>query len=435
MNRNLLLIVCMVLLIVAAALMFYPDNESPRVLKFVIIAQVMFALSIALFAIGRKFDFDKRDRPLFYIVLVFAVVIRAVMFFGPGDSFWFSDDVYRYVWDGKVASHGVNPYLYSPRAGEVAHLVDTVIHPKINHAWLPTIYPPLAQYVFIAAYQLSGDSAWGFKLISAFFELLTLLVLLVWFRQHGISRSHILLWLFAPLVLIEFYMSAHIDILAMPFLVTTLIAAHDKRAGTTAIMLALATLVKFYGLLFVPYILMEFRGRQRIRFIAVYLAFIVASYLPFAIDGRWAFLGSLFEYLSSWQFNASLFFVFKYVLGLSWARHLAAGLLVLWLVYLFIRRLDLLQRMFGAMAGYIVLTTTLFPWYFVWMYPFLLRNLSPAFVFLSGSVLLSYHVHIGFYATGEWTPIIWTGLVEYIPFYALLILFAVRKRRRSMLDA
>lgn len=429
MNRKLLLLTCIALMVGCAALLFYPDNESPRVVKFLIVAQVMFALSIAVFLIGRRFDFEKRDRRLFYIVLTLALIIRAVMFFGPGDTSWFSDDVYRYVWDGKVASHGINPYLYSPRADEVAHLVDTVIHPKINHAWLPTIYPPIAQYVFIAAWQLSGDATWGFKLISAFFELLTLLTLLLWFRQTGISRSHILLWLFSPLVLIEFYMSAHLDILAMPFLVATLIAVNNKRAGAAAIMLALATLVKFYGLLFLPFMLLEFRGRQRWRFLAVFIAFTVAAYLPFALDGEYAFLGSLFEYLSSWQFNASLFFVFKYVLNLSWARELAGGLFVVWLIVLFFRRLDLMQRLFRAMAGYIVLTTTLFPWYFVWMYPFVLKNLSPAFLLLSGSVLISYHVHIGYYETGEWTPIIWTGLLEYIPFYALLIYFAVKNRK------
>lgn len=428
MNRKLLLVICMVLIVVSAALIFYPDNESPRVVKFLVIAQVMFALSIAIFLIGRRFDFEKRDRRLFYGVLAFALIVRAVMLFGPGDTFWFSDDIYRYVWDGKVASHGINPYLHTPRAAEVSHLVDTVIHPRINHTWLPTIYPPMAQYVFIAAWRLSGDATWGFKLISAFFELLTVLALLVWFRLTGIHRSHILLWLFSPLVLIEFYMSSHIDILAMPFLVATLIAVHNKRASAAAMMLALATLVKFYGLLLAPFIFLEFRGRQRLWFIALFVAFTVVSYLPFATDGEWAFFGSLFKYLNTWQFNASLFFVFKYVFGLSWSRELAGGLFVAWLVYLFVRRLDLMQRLFRAMAGYIVLTTTLFPWYFVWMYPFVLRNLSPAFLFLSGSILISYHVHIGYYATGDWTPIIWIGLFEFIPFYALLIYFALKNR-------
>lgn len=435
MSRKVLLLICMALLVLSAALIFYPDAESPRVVKFLILGQVMFALSIAIFIIGRRFDFEKRDRRLFYIILAFALIVRVIMFFGPGETFWFSDDVYRYVWDGKVASHGINPYLYTPRASEVSHLVDTVIHPKVNHVWLPTIYPPLAQYVFVAAWQFFGDSTWGFKLFSAFFELLTILALLVWFRQTGVNRSHILLWLFSPLVLIEFYMSAHVDILAMPFLVATLIAVRDKRAGATAIMLALATLVKFYGLLFVPFILKEFKGRQRIQFLTMFVLFTVAAYLPFAVDGEYAFFGSLFKYFEGWQFNASLFFVFKYVLNLSWSKELAGGLFVAWLIFLFFRRLDLMQRLFRAMAGYIVLTTTLFPWYFVWMYPLVLRNLSPAFLFLSGGVLIAYHVHIGFYETGEWTPIIWIGLFEYIPFYALLIYFAIKTRKARSVDA
>src|SRR5574341_497972 len=43
-----------------------------------------------------------------------------------------SDDMYRYVWDGKVQAAGINPYLYPPESPELSHLRDDVIYPFIN---------------------------------------------------------------------------------------------------------------------------------------------------------------------------------------------------------------------------------------------------------------------------------------------------------------
>ena len=69
---------------------------------------------------------------------------------------------FRYVWDGRVQLAGINPYLYAPSAPEVAHLRDA-LYQSINHATIPTIYPPLAQLFFRAICALSATPA-AFKL-------------------------------------------------------------------------------------------------------------------------------------------------------------------------------------------------------------------------------------------------------------------------------
>ena len=62
-----------------------------------------------------------------------------------------SDDLYRYVWDGRVQAAGINPYLHAPAAGALHALRDTEVHPRVNHPDVRTIYPPLAQILFVAA--------------------------------------------------------------------------------------------------------------------------------------------------------------------------------------------------------------------------------------------------------------------------------------------
>src|SRR3954454_21970552 len=79
------------------------------------------------------------------IVVAFAIVFRLSILFAPP---YLSDDIYRYVWDGRVQAAGINPYRYIPAAPELAHLRDETIYPKINRKdWAHTIYPPVAQVV------------------------------------------------------------------------------------------------------------------------------------------------------------------------------------------------------------------------------------------------------------------------------------------------
>ena len=71
-----------------------------------------------------------------------------------------SDDMFRYVWDGRVQAHGLSPYRYPPSASEVAplHAGDQTIWPHINRRDAVTIYPPGAQMVFAAVWRVVGDA-------------------------------------------------------------------------------------------------------------------------------------------------------------------------------------------------------------------------------------------------------------------------------------
>ena len=60
-----------------------------------------------------------------------------------------SDDVYRYLWDGRVTLSGTSPYRYAPDDPHLAPLRDALWR-RVNNADIPTIYPPAAQLLFAA---------------------------------------------------------------------------------------------------------------------------------------------------------------------------------------------------------------------------------------------------------------------------------------------
>ena len=57
------------------------------------------------------------------------------------------DDIYRYVWEGKLWLNGLNPYHLAPIDDSLIPFRDPNWH-KINHPDFPAIYPPLSQLWF-----------------------------------------------------------------------------------------------------------------------------------------------------------------------------------------------------------------------------------------------------------------------------------------------
>ncbi|HEU4764589.1 MAG TPA: hypothetical protein VFT93_02930, partial [Candidatus Eisenbacteria bacterium] len=66
-----------------------------------------------------------------------------------------SEDLYRYLWDGRLVANGWNPYPRPPSDPTFAPWHDDVYR-HLNHAGVPTIYPPVAQWLFALAWKLGG---------------------------------------------------------------------------------------------------------------------------------------------------------------------------------------------------------------------------------------------------------------------------------------
>ena len=81
------------------------------------------------------------------VVLLFALAFRASLAFVPASL---SDDLHRYVWDGRVQAAGINPYRYAPADDRLRFLRDEGWK-AINHREIQTIYPPASEWIFLAA--------------------------------------------------------------------------------------------------------------------------------------------------------------------------------------------------------------------------------------------------------------------------------------------
>lgn len=413
------------------------NEGNPNILAFLIMAQVLAVIYFSILAIGRKCRLELRaNRGLWMFLILVGLVTRLTIVVGIGEHTTLSDDVYRYVWEGKLVANGGNPYVTAPEDMESCELADSTIFPNINHPWLPTIYPPLSMGLFTVAYLISGDSVLGFKWLSFFFELATALGIMLLIRRYGLPHWTFLVYWFSPLVLIEFLVSNHQDILAMPFLIGTILFAEGKRPILCGLSLAAMALIKPLGLFIAPAIFLFFIGRQRIQLVAAAALVGLLAYLPFVADAGLEVFGSLWTYLGTWQYNGSVFQLLALFMEPSHSRIVClVGFVLAVSAILFARRksANWLKTSLYLFVCYVVFAPSLFPWYLVWMLPLLVLYPNPALLSLSGTIFLSYYVLIGYYADGEWSKQGWVVIVEYVPFYGLAVWLLVRHFRKKRL--
>ena len=237
-----------------------------------------------------------RPSPPRTVALIIAVAVLArlcVLPFAPFNS----NDIYRYVWDGRVQAAGINPYRYLPVDPALAPLRDSTpgpaaIYPNINRAsYAPTIYPPTAQALF-ALVGLTAPSIWTMKAVMAVCDILTGLILLLTLRAAGRPPTHILIWLWNPLPIWEFANSGHIDSPGITLAALAIYAAIRLRPALAGAALGAAVMVKFLPAALFPALWRRWDVRTPLAAAAI----ILAGYACYASVG-WRVFGFLGGYV------------------------------------------------------------------------------------------------------------------------------------------
>lgn len=152
-----------------------------------------------------------------------------------------SDDLYRYVWDGRVQAAGIDPYAYVPAAPQLAGLRDPALFPDdktrwcisvnqpdpdggtlvagcslINRPAVHTIYPPVSEAYFLGVHALSppGSRYKPIQFAAVLLALATTIALLFALRALGRNPRLAALWAWCPMIAFETGNGAHVDVLA-----------------------------------------------------------------------------------------------------------------------------------------------------------------------------------------------------------------------------
>jgi alpha-1,6-mannosyltransferase len=341
------------------------------------------------------------------------------------------DDIHRYVWDGRLQRLGYNPYLVIPSdpAAKGLHTPETR---NLNNPDLPSPYPAGAQ-LFFRAITAIHESTFALKVAFVICEFAIVFVLLDLLRHTEKAPHLVLAFAWNPLLAIEVAGSGHIDIVGALLLVVSAAALVRRWRATAAVGLGLAIAVKLLPVVLLPL----YWKRIRIRDAALSAAVVALLYVPFLIHGRIP-IGSLDTYVQSFRFNGPVFAALHQVAP----THLLAGLPMLagLVTATLLRRATLRSaepewspdQFAWPMAASLLCAPVVFPWYLLWLLPFLMSASTLVIIIWTVSIIPTY-VQWHLRALGRpWGSLPgWVMVVEYGCLAIAGAMIALRRPMRS----
>lgn len=351
-------------------------------------------------------------------VLLLGLGARLALVPGPPDL---SDDVWRYLWEGRIGVAGFSPFAHAPSDAGLAALRDPD-WARVAHREVSTIYPPVAQLLFRAVASLA-PSATGFQAAAVAADTGLALVLAAALTRRGLPAERVGLYWLCPLAAVEVARGAHVEPFGLLAMAGGLALLDSGRPAAAAAAAALGAGVKVFPGVLLPLVL---RGVGTVRGRAACLAAsgvaLALPAIPFLGDGTALFRGGA-TYGGRWEFNSCAFALLRPLVGGEGARLAVAGAFAGLLGVLLARPRDPARVCAALGLGFVLLSPTVHPWYALWAVAWLPLAPSLATGLVGALLPLSYLVLVG-YSPGDaasWSLPTWVPWVEYAPVVAALL--------------
>jgi alpha-1,6-mannosyltransferase len=378
----------------------FSDRGGPYFMASLTCAGVAYLLAIRELFVTPKFD-----RHVVVIALILAAAWHIEFLRLPSGA---DDDIHRYVWDGRLQRLGYNPYLIVPSDPAVQGL-HTPETRGLNNPDLPSPYPAGAQ-LFFRAVTAIHESTFALKVAFVICDFAIVFVLLDLLRRKQQAEHLVLAYAWNPLLAIEVAGSGHIDIVGALLLMISIAALARNWRTFAALTFGLAVAVKFLPIVLLPL----YWKRVRIRDAVLAAAAIALLYVPFLNHGRIP-TGSLGMYVQTFRFNAPIFAALAHVAPPKLLSGLAVFAGLITATWLRSAAPEWSPHLFAwPMAASLLCAPAVFPWYLLWLLPFLTSPSTMLIIVWTVSIIPAY-VQWHLRALGHlWGPLpTWIMVVEY----------------------
>lgn len=387
----------------------------------------------------------------FKFLLISGILFRLIFFLAEPNL---SQDFYRFIWDGELIKNGINPYLYTPNEliGQNGLPISNAKELFVGMGELSakhfSNYPPVNQIIFTISAILGGGSIMGSIVVMRLFIIFADLGILYFSRKllQNLNRSsHMAFWYFLnPLVIIELTGNLHFEGVMLFFFVWSLYLVSIKKELLAAPIYAISILVKLIPILFLPIFLKHFGFKRSILFYFIVCITCMALLFPFYssvfIDNYSETVGLWF---SNFEFNAGIYNAVKKIgvtyfdakpweLIKSYGKLIAIIVIIFTIIMAFIRKNQnlhtLIVTMLIALSLYYFLSSTLHPWYIVFLLGLTIFTKYRYPIFWSFAVVLSYWA----YSNPDYTENLWLLAIEYILVFGYLIYEIVGKGQKKL---
>ena len=335
------------------------------------------------------------------------------------------DDIHRYVWDGRVQRLGYNPYIVVPSDPALTSLHTSETR-TLNNPEVPSPYPAGGQLFFRAVTSIH-ESIFALKVAFILCDFAIVFVLLDVLRCTRQGEHWVLAYAWHPLLAIEVAGSGHVDIVGVLLLLVSVVALLKRWRAVAAMSFGLAVAVKLLPIVLLPL----YWKRVRMRNAALAAIVLGLLYVPFLNHGRIP-IGSLGSYVQRFRFNGPVFATLERVA----APQVVAGLAVLvgFVTAIWMRRKSAegsAEEFAWPMAASLFCAPVVYPWYLLWMLPFLRSTSTLPILVWTLSILPTYYVWHLRTVGRPWLVPDWIAILEYGSVAVAAAMIALRRTRRS----
>jgi alpha-1,6-mannosyltransferase len=297
-----------------------------------------------------------------------------------------SDDYFRFIWDGKLFINGFNPYLFVPSEilntdiAKTAGLTEE-LYKGLNSPEYYTVYPPINQLLFsLGGFfskfgMLAGIIAIRVPLLIA--EFFTIKYSIKLLETLKLPHHHILLYALNPLVIVELSGNLHYEGMMLLFVVVGLYWLMQNKWGGAAFWWAMAISIKLIPILFLPVLLKRLGFVKSFWFYVITATALALTFLPFLDHQLIEHLFSSIDlYFRTFEFNASTYYIIRWfgfkTVGYNIIQQVGPILSIVtfvsvMMVYFYRTSTwqEVLKKMLFAYTIYLLLATTIHPWYVI----------------------------------------------------------------------
>lgn len=405
------------ILCISSSLFFHSQalNHAPSLLNIgkQIVAQYI-AASVLMLLLWRTqvtaYQNKQNSRTSLILLLIIGVISRLILLWIDPYT---SNDASRYLFDGRIALAGFDPYQIAHNAPELEQLRAQWMPPP-EHAKYVTLYPPLALGLFAIASSTGLDNAlmvWSVMTTSA-----SLLVLFVAYKvlENANKLQHLSLIALSPLLILEPGEGLHLDIFSALAVVIAIYYWQSKRLVLVALFIAIGGLLKMLPMvLLLPMFLLLKTWSDRLLLSSTAVGLWLFSYgLSFYLGYKP--VGSIAIFFEKWRSGSPLFLWLEPYLE---PQQMIAIVVAILLIGFLTVTLYLLLNQKGESKGYfamqvamalpLLISPVIFSWYLL---PLLIFNaLRPNVIVIAWSICLplTYEVLGQFLYNQVWAPANW----------------------------
>jgi alpha-1,6-mannosyltransferase len=382
----------------------FGDRGGPSFMASMTVAGIAYLLAIREFLATPRFS-----RNVVLVGLVAAAVWHVEFLRLPPGA---DDDIHRYLWDGRVQRLGYNPYIVVPSDSAVGGL-HTPETRNLNHPDLPSPYPAGAE-LFFRAVTAIHESTFALKVAFAVCEFAIVFVLLDLLRGTRRGAHWVLAFAWNPLLAIEVAGSGHIDIVGALLLAVSAAALVRPWRKTAAVALGLAIAMKFLPIVLLPL----YWKRVRIRDAALAAAVVGLLYVPFLNRSFFSHgripIGSLGRYVHSFRFNGPVFAALNQIVPPQLLAGFAVLVGLVSAIWLRRKAAQFSPDAFAwPMAASLLCAPVVYPWYLLWLLPFLRSASTLPIIIWTVSIIPTYYVWHLRTLGHPWVLPAWIMVLEY----------------------